>query len=68
LFDRVRALMQNLLWKTGKHRFLFPYLQLDGGEPAVNKLIQGRPVLNRDALRNSEVLDSYRDLRELQAA
>jgi hypothetical protein len=35
-------------------------------EPAVKKLTQGRPDLNRDALRNPRVLDSYQDLKELQ--
>ena len=35
-------------------------------ELAVKKIIQGEPVLNRDALANPEVLDDYRDLAELK--
>ena len=35
-------------------------------ELAVKKMIENRPVLNRDALKNPEALDHYVDLPELQ--
>ena len=35
-------------------------------EMAVKKVIEGKPVLNKDALRNPEALDFYTDLPELQ--
>jgi len=35
-------------------------------ELAVKKIIEGQPVLNRDALGNPEALDYYADLKELQ--
>jgi len=35
-------------------------------ELAVKKVIQGQQVLNRDALRNPEVLDYYASLKELR--
>ena len=35
-------------------------------ELAVRNVIHGQPVLNRDALANSEALDLYKDLPELQ--
>ena len=35
-------------------------------ELAVKKVIQGQPVLNKDALSNPEALDYYKDLPELQ--
>jgi acetoacetyl-CoA synthetase len=35
-------------------------------ELAVKKIIEGKPVLNRDALNNPEALDYYKDLPELQ--
>jgi acetoacetyl-CoA synthetase len=35
-------------------------------ELAVKKMIEGEPVLNRDALGNPEALDLYKDLPELQ--
>ncbi len=44
-----------------------PYtLNMKKVELAVKKIIQGQPVLNKDALRNPEVLDFYADLKELQ--
>jgi len=44
-----------------------PYtLNMKKVELAVKKVIQGQPVLNRDALRNPEVLDFYADLEELK--
>jgi acetoacetyl-CoA synthetase len=44
-----------------------PYtLNMKKMEIAVRKIIQGQPVLNRDALRNPAVLDYYADLPELQ--
>jgi acetoacetyl-CoA synthetase len=44
-----------------------PYtLNMKKVELAVKKTIEGRPVLNKDALRNPESLDFYKDLKELQ--
>ena len=44
-----------------------PYtLNMKKVELAVKKVIQGQQVLNRDALRNPEILDYYADLKELQ--
>jgi acetoacetyl-CoA synthetase len=44
-----------------------PYtLNMKKVEMAVKKIIEGKPVLNRDALRNPEALDQYADLPELQ--
>jgi acetoacetyl-CoA synthetase len=44
-----------------------PYtLNMKKVEMAVRKVIHQEPVLNKDALRNSEALDYYTDLEELQ--
>jgi len=44
-----------------------PYtLNMKKVELAVKKIIEGRAVLNRDALGNPEALDYYADLKELQ--
>ncbi len=44
-----------------------PYtLNMKKVELAVKKIIEGQPVLNKDALSNPEVLDYYADLQELQ--
>ena len=44
-----------------------PYtLNMKKVELAVKKIIEGQPVLNRDALGNPEALDYYADLAELQ--
>ncbi|OQX25167.1 MAG: acetoacetate--CoA ligase [Desulfobacteraceae bacterium IS3] len=44
-----------------------PYtLNMKKVELAVKKVIEGKPVLNKDALRNPEVLDYYAGLKELQ--
>jgi len=44
-----------------------PYtLNMKKVELAVKKVIHGQPVLNKDALRNPEVLDYFLDLEELQ--
>jgi acetoacetyl-CoA synthetase len=44
-----------------------PYtLNMKKVELAVKKIIEGKPVLNKDALRNPEVLDYYAGLKELQ--
>lgn len=44
-----------------------PYtLNMKKVELAVKKVIQGQDVLNRDALRNPEVLDYYANLKELK--
>ena len=44
-----------------------PYtLNMKKVELAVKKVIQGEPVLNRDALANPDSLDLYKDLPELQ--
>jgi acetoacetyl-CoA synthetase len=44
-----------------------PYtLNMKKVELAVKKVIEGRPVLNQDALRNPDSLDHFRNLAELQ--
>lgn len=44
-----------------------PYtLNMKKVELAVKKMIEKKPVLNRDALKNPEVLDFYADIAELQ--
>ncbi len=44
-----------------------PYtLNMKKVELAVKKVIDGKPVLNKDALSNPEALDFYEDLKELQ--
>jgi len=44
-----------------------PYtLNMKKVELAVKKIIEGKPVLNKDALSNPEALDYYADLKELQ--
>jgi acetoacetyl-CoA synthetase len=44
-----------------------PYtLNMKKVELAVKKVIEGKAVLNRDALRNPEALDFYAGIRELQ--
>ena len=44
-----------------------PYtLNMKKVELAVKKVIQGQPVLNKDALSNPEALDFYADIRELR--
>lgn len=44
-----------------------PYtLNMKKVELAVKKVVQGQPVLNRDALSNPEVLDFYADIKELR--
>ena len=44
-----------------------PYtLNMKKVELAVKKIIEGQPVLNRDALSNPEALEHYKDLMELQ--
>ena len=44
-----------------------PYtLNMKKVELAVKKVIQGQPVLNKDALSNPEALDYYADIQELQ--
>jgi acetoacetyl-CoA synthetase len=44
-----------------------PYtLNMKKVELAVKKMIEGQPVLNKDALSNPEALDYYADIRELQ--
>jgi acetoacetyl-CoA synthetase len=44
-----------------------PYtLNMKKVELAVKKVIQGQAVLNKDALRNPEVLEAYADLKALQ--
>ena len=45
-----------------------PYtLNMKKVELAVKKIVQGQPVLNKDALSNPEVLDYYADLEGLQS-
>ncbi|NQU13146.1 MAG: acetoacetate--CoA ligase [Desulfobacteraceae bacterium] len=44
-----------------------PYtLNMKKVELAVKKIIEGQPVLNRDALSNPEILDYYENIAELQ--
>jgi acetoacetyl-CoA synthetase len=44
-----------------------PYtLNMKKVELAVKKVVEGRPVLNKDALRNPQALDAFADLAELQ--
>jgi acetoacetyl-CoA synthetase len=44
-----------------------PYtLNMKKVELAVKKIIEGKPVLNKDALSNPEALDYYADLPELK--
>jgi acetoacetyl-CoA synthetase len=44
-----------------------PYtLNMKKVELAVKKVVEGQPVLNKDALSNPEALDCYSDLEELQ--
>ena len=44
-----------------------PYtLNMKKVELAVKKVIQGEPVLNRDALANPDSLDLYKDIPQLQ--
>jgi acetoacetyl-CoA synthetase len=44
-----------------------PYtLNMKKVELAVKKVIEGKPVLNKDALSNPEALDYFKDLEELQ--
>jgi len=44
-----------------------PYtLNMKKVELAVKKIIEGKPVLNRDALRNPECLDFYANIKELK--
>jgi acetoacetyl-CoA synthetase len=44
-----------------------PYtLNMKKVEMAIKKVIDGQPVLNKDALGNPEVLDFYTDIKELQ--
>lgn len=44
-----------------------PYtLNMKKVELAVKKIIEGKPVLNKDALSNPESLDHYADIKELQ--
>ncbi|CAB1084609.1 acetoacetyl-CoA synthetase [Alkalispirochaeta odontotermitis] len=44
-----------------------PYtLNMKKVELAVKKIVEGKPVLNKDALSNPEALDYYADLKELQ--
>jgi acetoacetyl-CoA synthetase len=44
-----------------------PYtLNMKKVELAVKKVIQGQPVLNKDALSNPQALDYYADIKELQ--
>ncbi|MFW6099159.1 MAG: acetoacetate--CoA ligase [Thermodesulfobacteriota bacterium] len=44
-----------------------PYtLNMKKVEIAVKKMIEGKPVLNRDALSNPEALDFYADIKELR--
>ena len=44
-----------------------PYtLNMKKVELAVKKVIQGQPVLNKDALSNPQALDYYEDIKELQ--
>jgi acetoacetyl-CoA synthetase len=44
-----------------------PYtLNMKKVEMAVKKVIEGKPVLNKDALSNPDILDVYASIKELQ--
>ncbi len=44
-----------------------PYtLNMKKVELAVKKVIEGKEVLNKDALKNPEILDFYADIKELK--
>jgi acetoacetyl-CoA synthetase len=44
-----------------------PYtLNMKKVELAVKKVVENKPVLNKDALSNPEALDYYADIKELQ--
>jgi len=46
-----------------------PYtLNMKKVELAVKKTIEGKPVLNKDALSNPEALDYFKDISELKEA
>jgi len=41
-------------------------LNMEKVELAVKKVIEGKEVLNKDALKNPEILDFYADIKELK--
>jgi acetoacetyl-CoA synthetase len=76
LSDDIRANILRLIRENASPRHVpkkiisvpaVPYtLNMKKVELAVKKMIEGRPVLNRDALSNPDVLEFYGNLKELQ--
>ena len=76
LTDELKAMVKKTLRTNASPRHVpakiiavpdVPYtLNMKKVEMAVKKVIEGKPVLNKDALRNPEALDFYTDLPELQ--
>jgi len=67
LKDRIRKTIRENASPRHMPRKTVPYtLNMKKVELAVKKTIEGKPVLNKDALSNPEALDYYHDLSELQ--
>jgi len=76
LTDEMQAEIRTLIRKNASPRHVpakiiavpeIPYtLNMKKVELAVKKVIEGKPVLNKDALRNPEALDFFADLEELK--
>ena len=76
LTDEINAIIRRTIRSNASPRHVpskiipvpdIPYtLNMKKVELAVKKVIHGQPVLNKDALRNPEVLDFFLDLKELQ--
>jgi len=76
LADEMQAEIRTLIRKNASPRHVpakiiaapeIPYtLNMKKVELAVKKVIEGKPVLNKDALRNPEALDFFADLEELR--
>jgi len=76
LTDEIKAIIRRTIRSNASPRHVpskilpvpdIPYtLNMKKVELAVKKVIHGQPVLNKDALRNPEVLDFFLDLKELQ--
>jgi len=76
LTDELKARIRTLLRKNASPRHVpakiietpaVPYtLNMKKVELAVKKVIEGKPVLNKDALSNPDALDFYANLKELE--
>jgi acetoacetyl-CoA synthetase len=76
LTDEIKAIIRRTIRSNASPRHVptkilpvpdIPYtLNMKKVELAVKKVIHGQPVLNKDALRNPEVLDYFLDLKDLQ--